>query len=171
MYKTQTVAKLVKKFGLREIPHHDFCKHEEIPCDMCQGKPKSQRRKCDWCQGTETSSIRSELVNAKRVFSGPLSAPGQFLIVADFGDWCAVEIRDEDFGLTPSPQWRLSGEELQRATSSSWNGEVAGSAIQRLPETIRGEMWRTYSTASKRGDSHVQPKCIVEYMLKNLLSN
>lgn len=165
----QTLNQLKAKFKLAELPREAWFRSVQIPCPECEGKKKN----CDWCGGTGEDDIRSENVNALRKFEGE-HPQGFWITITEypgFGSepWLSVQLRDSKFEMQGiEKRFRPNGKVLATATSTSWTGQQAGSAIQRLPESIRRKMWRTFSKDSVRGDSHVQPTCIIAYMIEQL---
>lgn len=147
---------IAERYRLIELQHHVFSITIAEPCSECEGTDSD----CSWCDGEGQTEQRSEFVNARRLFAGQIGNTNRFLVVADYGSFVSVNVTDRKFALSEE-RFRLKGS-LNRASSTEWVGQLGGSGIKRVPETIRGQMWRTSCMGH---DMHVQPEDIVQLLL------
>jgi len=89
-----------------------------------------------------------EWVNAKTVYLGSVrGVPVLIALFSGFHPWISVDVGENS------------------ATSSTWNGEQAGSGIPRYPDSLRGNMWRV---GASFGDCYMNPSDIVAFLLSYL---
>ena len=152
--------RIVKQYGLKEVQTWERFRDIECP----ENGATCEDEDC-MCGGTGTYEIRGEWTNASRVWVG--KASGKSIVVVSFDDgwpFFAVTVaKGWKFGTTIEAQKALDRlSESTSATTSHWDGDVAGSAIKRHPDSLRGFMYRTVVEGH---DGHILPPDIVKYLL------
>lgn len=157
------LSRIVKQYNLTEV--FGWERERKIPCpEGCTAKKHKRHCLCE--KGIYT--MRGDWTNASRVWLGSVEGktiavtlyPGVFGTSEFFNVIISTAEPPTSFSIEAQEEvWK---HRVASAGTSSWNGEQAGSAIPRHPETLRGFMYRTYFPE----DSHRLPEDIVQYLLK-----
>jgi len=122
---------------------------------------------CDNCDGTREVEYRADWVNASRVYE--VEVDGYFIQLAKFDKsysrepfWFTVEVYATPYA--QDPVTLRSAPPLVAASTTSWDGEKLGSGIPRVPEDLRGFMYRCPVGESR--DAHCRPDDIVVHLLR-----
>lgn len=153
------IRSLLKKYGFRRY-EETHPRSKIVPCTFS----KKHDDECV-CDGKGNYQQRIEWTNATQLWTADI--PAGLVMIAEYGGsefgFYSVSIYLD--GMTIDENLDVSANSgYLYATSSSWDGEKAGSAIRRVPETLRGFMWRT---CDQKGDHHAYPADIIAYMLQN----
>lgn len=155
----KTAEELVKLYGFQ--PLKGFIRSMKVDCPF--GGRTCSAGDCICKRGVY--EIRSNLVNADLVWTADIG--GYNFLLCEFGinsplfRWYSISIHETAFFQDKD----LKGPKvICEATTSHWDGEYAGRGIPRIPESIRGPMYRTADKVL--GDCHVQCDDIVQYLIE-----
>jgi hypothetical protein len=155
------VAALKAKYGFK--PYEEI--HPRVIKRKCPATKHTATNLRCLCDGNGFYKERISWVNADEILIAEIPAGTAMLcrygmVNREWAFW-SVDIYLSGFTVNPHLQVRGVKGELH-ATTDDWNGEQAGSAIRRKPDSLRGFMWRT---DDEKGDHHVLPDDIIQYML------
>lgn len=153
--------KIMSHFMWRNVVKEDemdrpMLKSRTIVCPHCQ--PSDDEFICTECDNTKKIHQRARFVNALQIFYSVYR--DQQFVLYRFKNWFSVNIvgsqfiQDEETLETPKV--------MIQASSTEWNGEQAGSAIERVPDNLRGFMYRVSGYGI---DRHVNPTNIMDYLV------
>lgn len=136
----QQLGMLISKYNLKECQDHKVLTNLSV---------------------VQNNLVRYEWECADALWRGSISSgENQVLITLalfskDTHPWLSLNLKGGDHN------YNFTG---ANATTSHWNGEMAGSAIKREPDSLRGNLWRTGT--KKDRDLHVLPEDVIEFLMK-----
>jgi len=153
--------KIMSHFMWRNVVKEDemdypMLKSRTIDCPNC--KLNDLEFICVECDNTGKLHQRAKFVNALQIFY-TLYRDQQFVLYR-FKDWFSVNITESQF--IQDKETLQTPNVLIQASSTEWNGEQAGSAIERVPDNLRGFMYRVSGYGINR---HVDPTNIMDYLV------
>jgi len=114
--------------------------------------------------------LRGSWTNASRVWVGGIGA-GLSVVICEFsGSWPWYNVIVSE-AVPVNTAWvkieDQKREPLGYAITTDWNGERAGSGIPRIPESLRGFMYRV----TTGGDHKILPEDVISYLVSRIQSN
>lgn len=170
---------------LRPVPHWE--RGRIVPCPECHGSgidpyppdkddpdfnPDEYDGVCGGCSGQDYLE-RGAWSCADQVWFGAVD--GHTVAISVFSllpeeswlkFWFSVEVFPDAI---PLPEGEVSIEfqnyrNSNQASTSSWNGEFSGSGIRRVPDSLRGFLYRT---TYEDQDTFILPEDIIKFLIDN----
>jgi hypothetical protein len=148
---------------ISQMTEQEYDEHmnAEPKCTMC-----SDLGYCAECDGDGQNENRIKWTNAD--FALTTKVDRNLILLMVFGPmqgsckWISLNLYPNTKELVIDPKTlRAQNYHTLYATSSNWDGGYCGSGIKRLPESLRGFMYRT----NVFGDAHILPNNIIDHLL------